>query len=177
MKILKLLASVATLTVILWACSTDNNTTQSSDKKINPSTVKPSAPISMNYEILTALPKAGQEIEIKLTFDSKFDAVVTTHMTSAKKLSWLSSQKSWKSNLAGSDQQNMLPNIKVVAPKDGLYYIHFVASIVQDGKVLPKAFTIPLQVGEGPFKPEPVGEVITDDKGKKVIIQKGESDN
>ena len=172
----------ATLAILLFA-GTVNTTeqqqtsAQKDQKSISPPAAKPSAPISMQYKVLTASPKPGEEIEIEVSFNSPIKSPIKSNLTSAKKLTWMNSNKSWQSVVSKSGRREAMPRLKVIAPEDGIYYLHFVATVEIEGKLLAKPFTIPVQVGEGPFELEPVGEVIIDDKGQKVIIQEGESDN
>ncbi len=96
-------------------------------------------------------------------------------MTSAEKLTWSNNNTSWQSVLKNNGERESLPLLKIVAPADGLYYIHLMASIEKDGKVLSKPFTIPVKVGTGEVKFDPVGEVSVDQNGQKVIIQDAET--
>ena len=76
-----------------------------------------------------------------------------------------------------SGVREALPVLKVIAPQNGLYYIRLVANVIKDGKTLAKPFVIPVKVGDGELVLEPAGEIVTDDKGQRVIIQKAETDN
>ncbi len=67
--------------------------------------------------------------------------------------------------------------MKVVAPADGVYYVHLVAQVMDGGKLQYKPFTIPIKIGDAEVVLESPGEIITDEKGQKVIIQKVGSNN
>ncbi|MCP3673482.1 MAG: hypothetical protein GY829_03275, partial [Gammaproteobacteria bacterium] len=56
------------------------------------------------------------------------------------------------------------------------YYIRMMATIELDGKSLSKPFIIPVRVGDSTFELEPVGEVVTDEKGQTLIIQKADGE-
>jgi len=167
----------------LFACSNDSKKQIPTEEKkslvassLAVSTVKPigkpSAPIAMSYKILTDSPQPGDEIEIAVQFQSSVDSAIATKLNSAKKLSWLSSKKQWKMTRKSHNKPRAIAPIKVMAEKQGVYYIHLMASVVDgSGKVLYKPFTIPVKVGNGEVKLESVGEVTTDDKGQKIIIQ------
>ena len=169
----------ALLSSAIMACTSESGQQIShvEKKPANSSYSKPGAPISMDYKVLNTSPKAGDEIAIEVSFKSNVKTPIKSQMTSAKKLTWLNSSKNWNSQLQKSGEREPLPQLKVMAPADGMYYITLVATIEHDGQTMAKPFTIPVKVGEGPFELEPVGEVVTDEKGQRVIIQKGESNN
>jgi len=165
---------------MVFSCTSDNNqtTVKSAERKIvNTPIGKPSAPISMSYKILNTSFKANEEINIEVTFQSRIDSPISIQMNSAKKLTWLNNNKNWQREMNKSGIRETLPPLKVIAPENGLYYIRLMASVVVDGKTLSKPFTIPVKVGDDPVELEPVGEVIIDEKGQRIIIQKSESNN
>jgi|GEM_PF-3596016 len=174
-----LMAISASLLVACTTDSTEQTVAQTPEKKekVVMTTSKTTAPISMKYQLLTQSPKAGEEIEIAISFDSSIQSEVKSSMTSAEKLTWLNAKTSWQSGMSKTGQRESLPTLKVVAPKDGIYYISFVATVEYEGKTLARPFTIPVQVGDGPFEKAQKDETVVDDKGQRVIIQKGESDN
>ncbi len=136
---------------------------------------KPSAPITMNYKILSKNLKAGDEIEIEVTFTSTVNSPITSEMTSSGKLDWINSERSWQIPVNLTGPREKLPRVKVVAPKEGLFYIHFVAKIDDGNQKMTKAFSIPIKIGDGPIKLKPPGKVVTDSKGQRIIIQKADS--
>ncbi|MCP4270739.1 MAG: hypothetical protein GY781_02060 [Gammaproteobacteria bacterium] len=178
MKNLNIISLIAVLSSALFACTSDTSTsssdiTQKENKNVNTPIGKPSpAPITMDYKILNPLAKAGEEIQVEVKFNSREKAPVVSTMTSAKKLTWISSDISWQSEMTKSGNRESLPILKVVAPTDGIYYIRMIATIESDGKSLSKPFIIPVKVGNAVVELEPVGEVVTDEKGQTVIIQK-----
>ncbi|WP_168204027.1 hypothetical protein [Aliikangiella coralliicola] len=164
----------------LMACTSESGqrvVSQVEKSPVSHTYSKPGAPITMTYNVLTSSPKAGEEIEIEVSFKSAAKSSVKSEMASAKKLTWLNGNTNWTSQLQKSGQRESLPVLKVIAPQNGIYYINLVASVEQDGKTMAKPFTIPVKVGEGPFELAPVGEVVTDEKGQRVIVQKAESNN
>ena len=167
--------TVVLVTSLMFACSTEATKVNASEKK---TTVvngdKPGAPISMQYNVLTQSPQAGEEIEIQVSFNSRVKTPVMVEMTSAEKLTWLNSNKTWQNNFNKSGTREASPNLKVIANENGVFHIHLVASIEENGVVVSKPFTIAVQVGNGERQLETVGEVMTDSKGQKVIVQKAE---
>ncbi len=169
-----------TLTASVVGCSVEKQKVNSTNSETNQAVAsigKPSAPINMSYKILTDNPVPGQEIQIQVTFSSPLKSNVSASMKAAEGLTWASSEKSWQANISKSGQYSSLPNMKVVAPADGVYYVHLVAQVMDGGKLQYKPFTIPIKVGDAEVVLESPGEVITDEKGQKVIIQKVDSNN
>jgi len=163
----------------LVACTADHDQTitHTTEKELTQKTIvgKPSAPISMSYKMLNSTAQPNEEINIEVSFQSQFDSPISIQMNSAEKLTWLNNSKNWQREMNKSGVRETLPPLKVIAPENGLYYIRLMASVVIDGKTLSKPFTIPVKVGDGSVVLEPVGEVVVDEKGQRVIIQKSES--
>ncbi len=169
---------------VLLGCTNEVNqpnqiaeSTANSDKPMIQIPGKTGAPIYMEYRILTDAPESGQTVEIEVNVTSPLETTVSTEMTSAKKLTWLNAQKNWKNTLTKAGEKSALPTLKVIAESDGVYYIHFVATVEHNGESLAKPFTIPVSIGKGTVKLEKNGQVVTDEKGQKVIVNKAQSDN
>ncbi|MBV1908944.1 MAG: hypothetical protein KUG78_06445 [Kangiellaceae bacterium] len=173
--------TILTSTIIftLAGCTIDSSTVSPLPEKDSQSGPigKPSAPISMSYKILTENPKAGDEIEIQVTFSSTVSSAISTSMKSAKKLTWLNSKTNWESTLSKSGERSRIPSLKVSAEEDGIYYVHLMASVVEQGNTLFKPFTILVNVGSVEPILESAGEIVVDEKGQKIIIQDGDSNN
>ena len=170
---------VLSLALGIAGCTTDTKKVLTEGEKIVESAPvgKPSAPISMNYKVLTENPKPGQEIEIQIEFSSTISSSISAEMKAAKDLTWINSEKTWEVSMSKSGESKALPSLKVSASENGMYYVYLMASITDNGKKLYKPFTIPVKVGNGELNLESPGEIQVDDKGQRVIIQKGESDN
>ena len=165
--------TLALLTSFMFSCTTE--TTKVTEAENQPAMVnggKPSAPISMQYKVLTQSPQVGEEIEIQVNFNSRIKSAVMVEMTSAKKLTWLNTNKTWQNSFNKSGSRETSPNIKVIGNEVGVFHINLIASIEENGSVVSKPFTIAVQVGNGERQLETVGEVMTDSKGQKVIVQK-----
>ena len=170
----------AVVLMILTGCTKETQTTVvgTTDKGATTQTTsKPSAPIYMSYKVMTESPAPGEEILIAVDFSSSIKSEVSAEMASAKKLTWVSNQTKWRFSPSKSEDLNDQTKFRVVAPEDGVYYINFVASVEQDGKVQRKPFTIPVNVGNGKVNLQSAGEVIIDDKGQKVIVQEVDSND
>ena len=182
MKNIQSFGLLAVISLVLSACTADTTeptkkVAETKKQVTRPITGKPSAPITMEYRILTSAPKAGEEIEVEVNFKSPVANIVSSKLTSAENMTWLNSEKSWQIQSNKSGQSNAMPNLKVIAPEDGRYFLRFVAEVEVEGVKQAKPFTIAIEVGDGPFEPESTQEVVTDKKGQKVIIQKAESDH
>ena len=83
-------------TSFMFACSTEATSTNAPEKQ-QPSVLghKPGAPITMQYTVLTDSPKVGEEIAIQVNFNSRVKTAVMVEMTSAEKLTWLNTNKTW----------------------------------------------------------------------------------
>lgn len=136
---------------------------------------KPSpAPISMNYQILTENPKAGQEIEVQVGFSSQLKSAIHTRISEPERFSLLNSTRSFTTQPNQFAKPGTSPKLVVVAPEDGIYYLRLIATIELDGQPVSKPFVIPVKVGSGEVKLQPVGEKVTDDSGQTLIIQKAD---
>jgi hypothetical protein len=169
-----------TLAVAITGCSADKAPVVPEKAKTKPSTGsvgKPSAPISMSYKVLTENPMPGQEIEIQVVFSSHIKKDVSANVKTAENLTWVSSEKSWQASFSKSGQYSAVPNLKVVAQEKGIFYIHIMANVMDNGKALYKPFVIPVNVGNVERTLESPGEIIVDENGQAVIVQKVDSDN
>ncbi len=167
--------SVILATTFMVACTAETpQKNMNSNQKTITVNGKSGAPITMEYSVITQSPKAGDEIEIQVSFKSKLRSAVKVEVTSAEKLTWLSGDKNWQNIVNKSGIRESQPPLRVIASEDGVYYIHLIASIEENNSIMAKPFTIPVSVGNGVRILEEVGDVVTDEKGQKVIIQKAE---
>ncbi|WP_196139916.1 hypothetical protein [Aliikangiella sp. G2MR2-5] len=173
MKYFKL-TLVMMLSTMMTSVLAGNHHNEKQSNSVKQSVGKPSAPIYMNYKLLTKNPSAGEQIEISLSFSSRVKSGIRANITPSDKLTWVSQQLDLHSELRKSGERSALPTLKVVAPKDGIFYIHLVASVEENGQILSKPFTIPVVVGKGDTQLE-VGQYEIDSKGQKVKVMKAES--
>ncbi len=138
---------------------------------------KPSAPITMSYVISKENIKPGDEFTVDLEFQSRVDSKISINTNSFKKLNLMNTQKSWSTGMIKSGKRDSQPKLNFVATENGTFYIKLMAGVVQDGNILLKPFVVPVVVGDGAVNLQAVGEVITDEKGQRVIVQKGSTNN
>jgi len=174
MNIVNKLSVIVILAATMVGCTVESNKKTSELNKSVPVQPlgKPSAPISMSYKILTESPKAGDEIEIQVRFQSRVKSPIKVQMDNAKNLTWHNSSKNWEPRVNKSGLSEPLPLIKISAPKNGLYYVNLIASVKEDGQMLAKPFTIPVRIGEGSVELDSTGEVMVDENGQKIIVHK-----
>ncbi len=177
MKKINQMISMVALSSLLLACSSESTQVNKNiTKEVMVNGGKTGAPIEMQYKILTQSPKAGEEIEVQVQFNSRVKAPVQIEMSPDKKLTLLSDTKNLQSTLNKSGIREAMPVIKVMAAEDGIYYIHLIASVEENNSIMAKPFTIAVRVGDAQKVLEEVGEVITDEKGQKIIIQEAETE-
>ena len=182
MRIIHRVTLTLLLTNLLMACTSDNNAVAQQPKvaseNVETYVGKPSAPISMNYVISKQNLEPGDEFSIQLDFHSPTESPISIKTTSTEKLTLLNAQTKWQTSATAPGRREVLPALNFVAPENGTFYIKLLASVEQeDGKILSKPFVIPVVVGDGAIQLQPVGEVVIDDNGRKIIIQKGDSSN
>ena len=160
------------------ACSSDaqvNHVAKHSDKQSKDYIGKVTAPIDMSYELSKAKYAVGENIELKINLTSKVKKPIMTQLNASKNLQQLSTESHWSVGLNKSGLRENQPTLSFVAEKEGLFYLDFVASIEVDGKMIGKAFSIPVQVGNASMqKPE---NVEVDEKGQKVKVYKLKDSN
>jgi hypothetical protein len=133
---------------------------------------KPSAPISMQYEIL-GNPIVGQPVAINVQVRSTSGSQPVTVQYSINDSSALVFQAGQVERLqytanaekkAGSQQQ-----LAVIPQREGRLYVNVSAEIqTPDGSMI-KSMAIPIQVGSAPEKPEINGELVEGPDGETVI--------
>lgn len=142
---------------------------------------KPSAPINVEYQLLTPAPKPGDEIHIQLNLTSVTQSPIDCQLISANQLTWLNQQTGWQIQADQSGNYAQLPLFKMVAPAEGLFYLYLSASIEIDGQIMQKPFAIPVAVGDisklsksAAAKSADQNHIQIDQKGQKILIQKAQ---
>ena len=168
-------------TLALAGCSSDGSVAVSQAKTETKKVVVPvgksSAPITMNYVISKENLEPGEAFSIQMNFQSSLPSSISVKTNPPEKLTLLNSQTNWQSKRTKSGERESLPVLSLVAPENGTYYVRLMASVEQDGEVFSKSFVIPVVVGDGAIHLEPVGKIVIDDNGQKILIQKGDSTN
>lgn len=181
MRVIMRVTLGASIIGFIFGCTSETSQTETASiekaEVVHKYVGKPSAPILMNYEISNKQIEAGEEFEVNIEFSTSTKSEISLASTSAKTLNLLSDSKNWRSDILKPGEKAKAPSLRLIATENGTHYIKLVASIQHEGKIKSKPFVIPVVVGDGQVNLKAAGEVITDDKGQKVIIQKGDSTN
>ena len=132
---------------------------------------KPSAPISMKYEIL-GNPIVGQPVAINVQVRSTSGSQPVTVQYSINDSSALVFQAGQVERLqftANAEKTDSQQQLAVIPQREGRLYVNVSAEIqTPDGSMI-KSMAIPIQVGSAPNKPEINGELVEGPDGETVI--------
>ena len=132
---------------------------------------KPSAPISMQYEIL-GNPIVGQPVAINVQVRSTSGSQPVTVRYSINDSSALVFQAGQVERLqytANAEKTDSQQQLAVIPQREGRLYVNVSAEIqTPDGSMI-KSMAIPIQVGSAPEKPEINGELVEGPDGETVI--------
>jgi len=180
--------SFAAMTLVLsvGACNEDSKTSTSADSTpvtttskpavvapagSSPSPGKPSAPISMRYEIL-GNPIVGQPVAINVDVRSTSGSHPVTVQYSINDSSALVFQAGQVERLqvtADAEKSASQQQLAVIPQREGRLYVNVSAEIqTADGSMI-KSMAIPIQVGSAPDKPQINGELVEGPDGETVI--------
>lgn len=181
MKFTKLLFILLSFSIA--ACSTDekklpemaapDKAEDKASKHEDRSPGKPSAPISLNYELLGE-PKVGKQLQINVNLRGSGTGAKSTPVNAkvsyAKQLAGQSgtvSKLAFKADSKKSDSQSIV----VTPSENGLFYVSIHASTVVDGKLMHKSFAIPVTVGNVDWAKQlqPEGQIKGDGAAGTVI--------
>ncbi len=174
----KLLITLALSTLFLTACSSEQslvNSTKNTASTHQDYIGKATAPIEMSFQLSKKTFSVGENIEVEISFDSKIKKSITTKLSESKNLQQLSSNNNWNLAFNKSGDRQAPEKLTFMAEQEGRFYLDFVASIEVDGKLMHKAFSIPIQVGQ--VTTQNVDGVVTDETGKKVKVYKLKENN
>ena len=132
---------------------------------------KPSAPISMKYEIL-GNPVVGQPVAINVEVRSTSGNHPVTVQYSINDSSALVFQAGQVERLqVTADAEKTAPQqqLAVIPQREGRLYVNVSAEIQTPGGTMIKSMAIPIQVGNAPVKPEINGELVEGPDGETVI--------
>lgn len=176
---MKTKAIVLAMGVLLTsACSTEvqvNQVAQESKKETRDFIGKVSAPIEMTYQLSKDKYAVGENIDVQIVLTSNVKKPISTKMNANKNLKLLSRQTQWQSDLNKSGMRENQPVVQLMAEKEGTFYLDFVASVEVDGRMMGKAFSIPVQVGNKLSKQ--ADNYVVDEKGQKVKAFKLKENN
>jgi hypothetical protein len=132
---------------------------------------KPSAPISMQYEIL-GNPIVGQPVAINVQVRSTSGSQPVTVQYSINDSSALVFQAGQVERLqytANAEKTDSQQQLAVIPQREGRLYVNVSAEIqTPDGSMI-KSMAIPIQVGSAPEKSEINGELVEGPNGETVI--------
>lgn len=176
MKIKLVLMSLSVL--VTSACSSDVQVNQQAAKKapehVHSSPGKMTAPIEMSYKLSKEKYSVGENIAVEVQLTSRIKKPISSRLNASKNLTLLSGETNWSTSLNKSGVRENQPSLQFLAEKEGKFYLDFVASIEVDGKMMGKAFSIPVQVGNTESEE---GQYEIDEKGQKVKVYKLKNDN
>jgi hypothetical protein len=132
---------------------------------------KPSAPISMEYEIL-GNPVVGQPVAINVDVRSTSGSHPVSVQYSINDSSALVFQAGQVERLqvtANAEKTASQQQLAVIPQREGRLYVNVSAEIQTADGMMIKSMAIPIQVGSAPEKPEINGELVEGPEGETVI--------
>jgi hypothetical protein len=132
---------------------------------------KPSAPISMKYEIL-GNPVVGQPVAINVDVRSTSGSHPVSVQYSINDSSALVFQAGQVERLqvtANAEKTASQQQLAVIPQREGRLYVNVSAEIQTADGMMIKSMAIPIQVGSAPEKPEINGELVEGPEGETVI--------
>jgi hypothetical protein len=144
-------------------------TTASESRSASPG--KPSAPISMTYEIL-GNPVVGQPVAIKVEVRStsgNHPVTVQYSINDSSALVFQAGQVERLQMTADAEKTAPQQQLAVIPQREGRLYVIVSAEIQTPDGTMIKSMAIPIQVGSAPAKPEINGELVEGPDGETVI--------
>ncbi|RLA33818.1 MAG: hypothetical protein DRR15_09810 [Gammaproteobacteria bacterium] len=132
---------------------------------------KPSAPISMKYEIL-GNPVVGQPVAINVEVRStsgNHPVTVQYSINDSSALVFQAGQVERLQVTADAEKTASLQQLAVIPQREGRLYVNVSAEIQTPDGTMIKSMAIPIQVGSAPAKPEINGELVEGPDGETVI--------
>ena len=178
--------SLAALTLVLGLGACDEGSDNSVSVESTPAAVtgkpaatasspaspgKPSAPISMKYEIL-GNPVVGQPVAINVEVRStsgNHPVSVQYSINDSSALVFQAGQVERLQLTAAAEKSPSRQQLAVIPQREGRLYVNVSAEIQTADGVMIKSMAIPIQVGSAPQKPEINGELVEGPDGETVI--------
>ena len=132
---------------------------------------KPSAPISMKYEIL-GNPVVGQPVAINVEVRStsgNHPVTVQYSINDSSALLFQAGQVERLQVTADAEKSASQQQLAVIPQREGRLYVNVSAEIQTADGLMIKSMAIPIQVGSAPEKPEINGELVEGPDGETVI--------
>ena len=141
-----------------------------------PSRGKPSAPITLDYNVIGE-PIVGQPVSINLEVSSSMsDRPVTLNYRAndTRDLQFPQAQAERIALAAFGEKGRAAQQVTVVPQREGRLYLNVSAEVETEGGTLVKSMAIPIQVGDAPVQQETNGELKQDEGGETVISMPAE---
>lgn len=132
---------------------------------------KPSAPISMKYEIL-GNPVVGQPVAINVEVRStsgNHPVTVRYSINDSSALVFQQGQVERLQTTAKAEKTASQQQLAVIPQREGRLYVNVSAEIQTADGMMIKSMAIPIHVGNAPAKPEINGELVEGPEGETVI--------
>lgn len=135
---------------------------------------KPSAPISLDYEVL-GKPIVGLPVAINVTVKAAQDVGPVSLQYSINDVSSLLFQEGQVERLEIANlADNGMQQVTVVPQREGRLYVNVFAEVQTPGGSMIKSMAIPIQVGSTPQRPQINGELKEGPDGEVVISMPAE---
>lgn len=140
-----------------------------SEDSVQTSPGKPSAPISMRYEVLGS-PVVGAPVAINVEVNATGNnGPVRVHYSIADS-SALVFQRGQVVDLELTERQtDRTQQLAVIPQREGRLYVNVSAEVQTEGGSMIKSMAIPVQVGSAPEQPEGIGELKQGPEDETVI--------
>ena len=136
---------------------------------------KPSAPISMRYEIMSN-PVVGQAVQINVSVTSAEGPVDVRYSITDR--SALQFQQGQVESLEIADPSTgAVQQLSVVPMREGRLYVTVSAEVQAPGGSMIRSMSIPIKVGAAPAEATPNGEVVEGPDGQTVISLPAQESN
>ncbi len=130
---------------------------------------KPSAPISMRYEILgNAVVGSPVAINVQISATGDQGPVEVHYSISDYSAMVFQQGQVERLQISGKVSENM-QQLAVVPQREGRLYVNVSAEVQTPGGAMIKSMAIPIQVGNAPEKPQVNGELVEGPDGETVI--------
>lgn len=130
---------------------------------------KPSAPISMRYEVI-GNPVVGSPVAVNVEFSAAGGEGPVQVQYSIADNSAVAFQQGQVERLEIRDRRDIKrQQLTVIPQREGRVYVNVSAEVETDNGTMIKSMAIPIQVGTAPNRPTANGEVVEGPDGEQVI--------
>ncbi len=164
---------IATCTLLLTGCSSDDAVSPAGDSKpaaAESFTHKPQGPVTIDYRIIGA-PIVGQPLAVNVEVQSLLgpqQIVLSYRINDSTALEFAASQPAQLSIAPSNDDRPSVQQVSLVPLREGRVFLNVAASVDVDGRTLSTAIAIPIQVGSAPRQVDSNGTVGADATGQAI---------